>query len=248
VTWQQTASPEFDLLRRALLALAPSPDEPIRVWLDDARQYPTLKLPYGRTPVTFASAAVQRIVHMAYLLVWAWKEHRSAAAILRQDPERRMVVLVDEPETHLHPQWQRRLLPGLLQVAEGLQASMTVQLLVSTHSPLVLASLEPTFDSLRDSLFHFRLDERRQAILEPIGFARRGDVVNWLVSEAFGLEQARSVQAEEAIEAAEAFMRGEGAKNPADLETRDKIDGRLKALLGDRDPFWPRWVVTTGAR
>lgn len=31
-----------------------------------------------------------------------------------------------------------------------------------------------------------------------------GDVVNWLVSDAFGLDQARSVEAEQAIEAAEA--------------------------------------------
>lgn len=35
-------------------------------------------------------------------------------------------------------------------------------------------------------------------------WAKQGDVVNWLVSDAFGLRQARSIDAERAIEAAEA--------------------------------------------
>lgn len=76
------------------------------------------------------------------------------------------MVLFDEPETHLHPQWQRRILPALLQVAAGLQDKMSVQLLVSTHAPLVLASLEPLFEQDHDRLFHFGLGVNRQAMLE----------------------------------------------------------------------------------
>lgn len=252
VTWQQTKSPEWELLTRVLAELSPStgerliPGDPTRVWLDDVRLYPTLDLAYGRTPVTLASAGMQRIVLIAYLLVWAWHGHRTAAALLRQEPERRLVVLFDEPETHLHPQWQRRLIPSLVRVAEGLQEAMNVQFLVSTHSPLVLASLEPSFDSEKDRLFHFRLDEgTRHAALDEIRFTQRGDVVNWLVSELFGLQQARAIPAEEAIEAAERLMRGEGDGNSEDLRTVEAIDARLKALLGDRDPFWPRWLVHT---
>jgi hypothetical protein len=76
-------------------------------------------------------------------------------------------------------------------------------------------------------------------------FVKRGDIVNWLVSELFGLHQARSLPAEEAVEAAERFMRGEGAKNPAGLRTQDEIHATLLQLLGDCDAFWPRWIVTT---
>lgn len=45
------------------------------------------------------------------------------------------IVLVDEVELHLHPAWQRHLLPGLLETFPG------VQFIVTTHSPLVLAQL-----------------------------------------------------------------------------------------------------------
>jgi hypothetical protein len=253
VSWQQTQNPSFHLLRAALEGLSPSqderlePGEPQRVWLDDVRLYPTLNLPYGRTPVTLASAAMQRIVLMAYLMVWAWQEHKSAAALRQQEPEQRLVVLFDEPETHLHPQWQRRILPALLKVAAELQDHMAVQLLVSTHAPLVLASLEPLFDPGHDRLFHFELGANRQATLEALDLFKRGDVVSWLVSNVFGLEQARSLEAERAIESAERYMRGAGNENPSGLQTREEIHARLRELLGDRDPFWPRWVVTTGA-
>ncbi|WP_437963450.1 ATP-binding protein [Sorangium sp. So ce260] len=253
VTWHQTKSVEFDLLRQVLAELSPNPDErlkpgdPMRVWLDDVRLYPTLDLEYGLTPVTLASAGVQRIVLLSYLLVWAWQGHRDAAALRRQPPERRLVLLFDEPETHLHPEWQRRIIPALLKVTEALHEEMAVQLLVSTHAPLVLASLEPHFDQRRDRLFHFAFDKpSSQAVLEPMGFAARGDVVNWLVSDTFGLQQGRSFPAEEAVEAAERFMRGQGDENPPGLQTREELDLRLKELLGDRDPFWPRWLVRTG--
>jgi hypothetical protein len=254
VSWQQTNAPEFELLRRVLAELSPSrteilrPGEPTRVWLDDVRLYPTLELPYGVVPVTLASAAVQRIVLIAYLMVWAWKEHRAAAEILRQEPERRLVVLFDEPETHLHPQWQRRILPSLLHVVQTLQEEMDVQVLVSTHSPLVLASLEPQFDARHDRLFHFWMNGDGKVALDPTVFSARGDVTNWLVSETFGLEQARSVEGERAVEAAEAFMAGRSAANPPGLTTRDEIHEELKRVLPDTDPFWPRWIVTTGAR
>jgi hypothetical protein len=69
--------------------------------------------------------------------------------------------------------------------------------------------------------------------------------VAWLVSDTFGLQQARSVPAEEAIEAAERFMRGEADKNPEHLRTKEQIHAELEHLLGDLDPFWPRWVVST---
>jgi predicted ATP-binding protein involved in virulence len=45
------------------------------------------------------------------------------------------IVLVDEIDLHLHPAWQRRVMPALRAAFPG------VQLLVSTHSPQVLASV-----------------------------------------------------------------------------------------------------------
>jgi hypothetical protein len=60
---------------------------------------------------------------------------------------------------------------------------------------------------------------------------------------AFGLTQARSVEAERAIEAAEAWMRGDTAALPDDLKTKASIHKELARVLPSMDPFWPRWVV-----
>ena len=45
------------------------------------------------------------------------------------------IVLVDEIELHLHPEWQKSILP------RPLQTFPNVQFVVTTHSPLVLAQL-----------------------------------------------------------------------------------------------------------
>ena len=50
--------------------------------------------------------------------------------------ERPAILLIDEIENHLHPTWQRRVIPALLKHFPGLQ------ILASTHSPFVVAGLK----------------------------------------------------------------------------------------------------------
>ena len=47
-----------------------------------------------------------------------------------------MILLIDEIENHLHPTWQRRVIPTLLEHFPGLQIFAT------THSPFVVAGLK----------------------------------------------------------------------------------------------------------
>ena len=116
-TWQNKHGRAFQLLSAALKAMSPSESEPLvpgeltRVSLDDVRDMPTLRMPYGEdTPILQASAGMRRISALIYLLVWAWDEHQRAAALLGDDPTRQVIFLVDELDTHLHPRWQRLLL------------------------------------------------------------------------------------------------------------------------------------------
>lgn len=46
------------------------------------------------------------------------------------------IVLIDEIDLHLHPRWQRRVVPKLLEIFPN------VQFVVTTHSPLVLSSID----------------------------------------------------------------------------------------------------------
>lgn len=257
VSWQRETPEEsgrFAVLEAVLAALSEDPSQPLRpgrpmrVFLDDAREFPTLSFAYGTTPLIHASSAVRRIVGLAYLLVWTWHEHLSAAKLRGEAPAKEIVVLLDEVENHLHPRWQRRILPALLAAIEVLPGSPCAQLIATTHAPLTLAALEPVFDAERDVVFHIAEELSEQgavATLNELPWSPQGDAVNWLVSEAFGLRQARSIEAERAIEAAEAFMRGEPW--PAPLDTREAIHDALRRSLPDHDHFWPRWLVRSGA-
>ncbi len=98
------------------------------------------------------------------------------------------------------------------------------------------------FDDDKDAIYSIQLEEN-QACIRRACWAKKGDVVNWLVSDAFGLHQARSVDAEEAIEAAEAWMRGERTHLPAKLASEAAIHEALLRALPGGDHFWPRWVV-----
>ena len=154
-----------------------------------------------------------------------------------------MVVLVDEIEAHLHPQWQRAILPALLAVRQDLDLDLQVQFLIATHSPLVMASIEPYFDRHQDKIFHIdlvrsRLSGAKVEVLNP-DFVRYGTVDSWLRSEVFELRQARSIEAENAIEEAKKLQQQE---NVTDDEIR-KISERLMHYLPTHgDGFWPRWT------
>lgn len=50
--------------------------------------------------------------------------------------EKPAILFIDEIENHLHPTWQRRVIPALLEYFPGLQIFAT------THSPFVVAGLE----------------------------------------------------------------------------------------------------------
>ena len=219
------------------------PGKPRRVYLDDTRLFPTVDMPYGNIAFPHLSAGVRRVVSLAYLLVWAWTEHRQAAELRGEVPTSRLVLIVDEIEAHLHPKWQRVILPALIEVAVQLEPQIQIQILTATHSPLVLASLEPVFSEEKDRLFQFDLVEG-SVTFDAVPWSIRGDMVGWLTSEIFGLHQARSREAEKAIEAAEAYMRGERDDLPEGLRTKEEIHTQLLALLPGLDPFWPRWIVT----
>ena len=221
----------------------------LRLSVDDAQDVPSIRTEYSETiPIVYASSAVRRIVGLAYTLVWSWSEHVRAAEQLGVRVAGQVILLFDEIDAHLHPRWQRAILPAILRVMDRLtKHDSSVQLIAATHSPLVLASMEPHFDEDLDQLFHLEIRDGRVQ-LDIVPWVAQGDALNWLVSEAFGLRQARSVEAERAIDAAHALMRGNGSQNPEDLKKPDQIHQELQRVLAGHDSFWPRWVLWTEAQ
>lgn len=209
---------------------------PARLSTRDATDTPTLKLAYGEVPITHLSAGMRRVMGLAYMLVWVWFEHQTAAKVLQQPPLRSLALLVDEIEAHLHPRWQRSILPALLHVARELMPEVDVQIFASTHAPLVTASLEAHFDHERDALFEFDL-EGGEVRVERAAFRRLGEVNDWLTSEVFDLPTARSLEAERVLRRVDEAMR-EPTFGP---ERARELDAELRAVLGEADSFWPVW-------
>lgn len=246
VLWQSNPKKHpYETFISVLKALSPpdlgtiKPGEPVRI-PGDRREIPTIEHRYGTIPVVYASAGVRRIITLAYLIVWAWNEHRIAAGHRRTEPQRRIVVLVDEMEAHLHPKWQRMILPALMRVGGMLPLEPETQFLIATHSPLVMASAEADFDDDLDSLAHFSLNKNvGEVSLEETDFIRFGEASSWLTSPVFGLKQARSEEAESTMEDAKALQKQD---NPLREEVA-AVSERLVRHLAEDDRFWPRWIA-----
>jgi predicted ATPase len=213
------------------------PGEPVRV-AHDPRDIPTLVHNYAEVPFTAESAGVKRIVAIAYLLVWAWNEHRVSSNLAKKAPQNNIVFMVDEVEAHLHPKWQRVVLPALLDVMNVLGEQVKPQMIVATHSPLILASMESGFSDDSDKLFHLYLENATDVRFHEVPFLKHGTVDAWLTSDVFELKQPRSREGETALERAKQLL----ADSSSNRERIKSVHGELAAVLPAEDPFWPRWL------
>lgn len=248
--WQRDKGDTYAQLQSVLKALSPSTKEEdlirpgplVTLRVGDTQEYPSILMPDDSgVPVVQASSGVKRVLSFAYLLVWAWQEHDKACKLLARSPAKQIIFLIDEVESHLHPKWQRTVVRGLMRVVENLGKSTSVQLMISTHSPLVMASVEPLFDPQQDAWWDLDLDAMtRIPQLTSRYYERLGDANSWLLSEAFDQDSTGSVEAEEAlILARKLLMQGK----PADPDEVIQAEVRLQQVLGATDPFWNRWRI-----
>ncbi|MBL8618405.1 MAG: ATP-binding protein [Deltaproteobacteria bacterium] len=254
--WQLVGGARFAHLTAALAALGPEggrapvgPGALRRLYLDDARAYPTLRLPHGEeVPILFAPAGYRRMAMLGYLLTWALGEHADARRAQGLRPSEKVVLLIDEPETHLHPRWQRTVLRGLRAAIQAAAAGapLDVQTFVVTHAPLVLASAEVGFDPAQDALWKLDLVDDEPLVADGRSWSvqvsrdawrPRGDVRAWLTSDVFDLDEARSLEGERAIQQAFAALRAD----PPDAEALRAATANLRAAVPGDDPLWPRW-------
>ncbi len=250
-SWQRENNESFRQLENALKVLSPPKEELkpgalLRISPEDSQDYPSVSMPYGLdVPLIHASAAVRRVLALAYLLVWSWQEHLMAVRLRREQAARRIVFLIDEAESHLHPAWQRRILPSLLSVVQEMihgAKRPEIQLIASTHSPLVCLSMEAIFDEEKDCLIDIALNDRREAEVHQVPFKRLGTVENWLLSQSFELGSPRSEPAEAALDDA-AKLYEVHRRDPSQVSRKEfrRIDQELKSVLPDTDDFWVLW-------
>ncbi|MCG8421041.1 MAG: AAA family ATPase [Proteobacteria bacterium] len=89
---------------------------------------------------------------------------------------RPFVLLLDEIEIHLHPAWQRQLLPIVQELF------CNAQVFLSTHSPFVVSSVSDAW------IYPLRLTNGKATACEPLP-SRAGDSYTTVLSEVFGVEE-----------------------------------------------------------
>jgi hypothetical protein len=120
------------------------------------------------------------------------------------------LVLIDEIDLHLHPEWQRKVLPTLASAFPRLQFVFT------SHSPLVASTVE------RENIFVSDMDESGVAIIKQLDehvFGR--GVEELLLSSYFGLRTTRPAAFEAAARLL--FERAAHGDSDAALEYLDEL-------------------------
>jgi predicted ATP-binding protein involved in virulence len=100
---------------------------------DSQGLFPQFKTPDGVVPLNVLSQGTQSLIQWCAQLVFGYAEYFGFPADLSNKPG---VLMVDEIDAHLHPSWQRRILPALTTYFPGLQV------FCAAHSPLTIAGLK----------------------------------------------------------------------------------------------------------
>ena len=100
---------------------------------DSKGYFPTFHTVDGDLPLNTLSQGTQSIIQWLAHLMIGYAEYYDFPDDLSGKPG---VVIIDEIDAHLHPSWQRRIIPTLTERFPKLQ------IFCSTHSPLMLAGLK----------------------------------------------------------------------------------------------------------
>lgn len=168
-----------------------------------------------RLPATALSDGYQSMLAwVTDLLGHAFLEHGATA----KPEDLRGLVLLDELDLHLHPRWQRQLVPILRHVFPN------VQFIATTHSPLVVAGLS------KDEIVRLKLDGSEVVVdeVEPEPGLRSA---TQLLDEFFGVPFAARP---ELVDKRQRLL---------DLLSVEKPNARQRAarkhLIQELAPFWP---------
>jgi energy-coupling factor transporter ATP-binding protein EcfA2 len=137
------------------------------------------------------------------------------------DPlQRYALVLMDEIDAHLHPTWQRTLVPKLEKIFPN------AQFIATTHSPLVVAGMPP------EQVFRFVRDEDGKVARLPVDAdmtVGRADQI--LTGDLFGLATTLDPETEKAM-----CRYGELLGKSLRSEDEEREFQRLRAVLHTRIP------------
>lgn len=172
------------------------------------------KTPYGWIPI--------RSLGLGYRTMIAWMVDLASRLFDRYpdspDPiAEPAVVLVDEIDLHMHPQWQRKIMSFLSERFKN------TQFIVTAHSPLIVqAATDANIAVLRREGDHVVIDQSIKAV-------RGWRVDQLLTSDLFGLETARPPEFDELLKERKKILT-KGRLTKRDTEKLQALNARMGEL------------------
>jgi len=124
------------------------------------------------------------------------------------------VVTLDEPENHLHPELQRRVLADLI------TAFPSVQFIVATHSPFIVGSVPDS------NVYALDYDENRKVYSALLDTANKSGSANEILRDVLGLEFTMPIWVETRLERLVEDYRTKAF----DIETMSKLRLEMESL------------------
>ncbi|MCH8151221.1 MAG: AAA family ATPase [Planctomycetes bacterium] len=177
--------------------------------------YPEFDTPDGKMPLDVLSQGTQSLIQWLARLLIGYAKQYDFPARLRDKPG---ILIIDEIDAHLHPSWQRRILPAVTTHFPSLQ------IFCSTHSPLMLAGL-------RAGQVHLLARDRKGKVT----ISRNDtDILGWSADEILtgflGVESATDLDSEKTLQRLQELRAKKRltGKQRAELESlRDTVNERL---------------------
>ena len=177
--------------------------------------YPEFDTPDGKMPLDVLSQGTQSLIQWLAQLLIGYAKHYDFPAKLRDKPG---ILIIDEIDAHLHPSWQRRILPAVTTHFPSLQV------FCSTHSPLMLAGL-------RTGQVHLlRRDRKGKTTISR----NETDILGWssdeILTSFLGVKSATDLDSENNIQRLQELRAKKrlSGKQRAELESlRDTVNERL---------------------
>jgi predicted ATP-binding protein involved in virulence len=152
---------------------------------------------------------------IASLIDLAWQIYNFS-----ETKDERIVVLIDEVENHLHATMQRSILPDFI------EAFPNVQFIISTHSPLIVASVKES------NVYAFRYNSENRVLSEKLDLVNKARTATEILNEVLGVPFTMPIWAEKAlVEVIEKYKNIPISENNIDKMREEFIALGLESLM-----------------
>lgn len=144
--------------------------------------------------------------------------------------EKNLIIFLDEIEVHLHPAWQRKVLPVVQKLFKN------AQIFVSTHSPFVVNSVDDAW------VYKLKVDENGKAKVESVERSEDARSYRYVLRNTFDIENEFGIEIENRLKdfyrERDSFLQGNGNSKKAKAELKkiaDELSKQSKELKSKID-------------